>query len=39
MGPLEQINLSAKRCRDLALDARLIDEGEAIEYVWREIER
>lgn len=37
--PLDEIHLGAERCRQLALDARLIDQGEALGRAWREVER
>lgn len=37
--PLDEIDLSAKRCRQLPLDARLIDQGEAFVCARRDVER
>ena len=39
MIPLDEVNVSAERCRQLALDARLIDQAEALGRAWREVER
>lgn len=36
--PLDEINLGTERCRQLPLDARLIDQGEALGRAWRKIE-
>jgi len=37
--PFDEINLVAERCGQLPLDARLIDQGEALGRAWCDVER